>query len=63
MKCNFKWEGYRVLKDEETGEVQKYVDAPLRGGMTECPKCLHIYVEWVNAREVLKALGRYWEED
>ncbi len=62
MKCDFSWEGYRVLKDLDTGEVEKFIDKSLSGGMTECPKYLHIYVEWVNAREILKKLGRYWEE-
>jgi Zn finger protein HypA/HybF involved in hydrogenase expression len=31
-------------------------------GPTGCPKCGSDYVEWLNAREVLKALGTYWKD-
>ena len=61
MRCGFEWEGRRVLTDDN-GRRQRYVDPPLGGGMTECIKCFNIYVEWVNAREVLDALGEYWNE-
>jgi hypothetical protein len=60
MKCFFAWEGCRVLRDEH-GRIHRFSDPPLRGGMTECPKCPSIYVEWLNWLEILNALGRYWE--
>ena len=64
MKCGFKWFGYRVLWDEDTGMGEMYKNDGGRG-MTECPqvRCKNIYVEWVNWEEIRKALGRYWEED
>uniref|UniRef100_A0A6M3KY98 Uncharacterized protein n=1 Tax=viral metagenome TaxID=1070528 RepID=A0A6M3KY98_9ZZZZ len=30
-------------------------------GPTKCPKCGHVYVDWLNHIEVLKALHR-WED-
>jgi hypothetical protein len=39
-----------------------YRDPPWRGGMTECPECEHIYVKWVNYREVLAVIGRTDED-
>ena len=77
MKCRFQWEGWRVLWHEcltigpwkcptpcpKVGTGKRYRDAPLRGGMTECPKCKSLYVDWVNARQGLKALGSYWLKD
>jgi hypothetical protein len=61
VSCSFEWEGYRVLKDLDTGKVRRFQDPPMRGGMTECPKCLNLYVEWMNALEILGKLGKYWE--
>ena len=61
MRCGFEWQGRRVLTDDD-GRHRWYNDPPLHGGMTECVKCFNIYVEWVNAREILKALGEYWRE-
>lgn len=63
MTCGHSWEGRRLMTGED-GKAYRYTDPPLRGGMTECvlhPKCKSLYVEWVNADEVLAALGRYWE--
>lgn len=63
MRCGHAWEGYRVIhfdrhgnSDHVNGSPNRYDDAPLRGGMTECEKCRSIYVEWVNHVEVLKIL-------
>ncbi len=60
MRCDFKWSGYRVLWDPDSGLGQKHTGY----GMTECPKpaCKNIYVEWVNWEQVRVALGRYWEK-
>jgi len=63
MACGFEWAGKRLLLDQG-GNPHRFTDPPLRGGMTDCwnfPKCRSIYVEWVNANEVLAALGNYWE--
>ena len=27
-------------------------------GPTQCPKCSHLYVDWLNWKEVLRKLGR-----
>lgn len=59
MRCGFKWEGYRVLWDDK-GNGHRYNQNGGRG-MTECPSCKNIYVEWVNWEQVRVALGRYWE--
>lgn len=63
MKCGFSWAGYRVLWDEESGMGQMYKN-PGGRGMTECPqvRCKNIYVEWINSKEVLNALGEYWKD-
>ena len=66
MTCGYAWEGKRALRVEDRhGRVRiyRFQDEPLRGGMTDCwlnPE--HMYVEWVNAVEILAALGRYWED-
>lgn len=71
-KCSFTWQGYRVLWHEcrSTGPSPCPPRCPYEGkgfrqdglGMTECPKCKSIYVEFVNWEEVRKGLGKYWEE-
>lgn len=61
LKCGHEWAGHRLEIDERTGRRFFYRDEPLRGGMTWCVKCQHGYVEWLNWREILDALGPYWK--
>ena len=68
QKCNFYWFGYRIIWHrcgmscpsdcKMDGKKYPKMTGP---GMTECPKCGHIYVDWINWTEVLKSLGNYWE--
>lgn len=42
---------------KKEGQIEKF-----RGpGMTECPRCGNIHVEWVNAKAFLESLGEYWK--
>lgn len=71
MSCGFEWEGWRRLWHRCTMQCDPdcpmedkpitYQDPPLRGGMTECPKCEGLYVEWVNYKEILGKLGRRFD--
>lgn len=69
MKCGFQWAGYTLMWHWCSMYCPLWCPrngkrGPQRpgGGMTECPKCANIYVEWVNWKEKLESLGRYWEE-
>lgn len=55
-RCKFKWEGYRWLPDEQG--VHHRVSGDGGRGMTDCPKCHHNYVTWLNWEETRIALGR-----
>ncbi len=72
--CAFEWSGYRVLFHQCITVGPPYMvcptPCPRKGkpspklknyGMTECPECANIYVEWVNWEQCRIALGRYWE--
>lgn len=68
LKCNFYWRGYTVLwhwcgMGCPPGCPRNGKPGPKRpgGGMTDCPRCAHIYVEWINWKEKLESLGKYWE--
>lgn len=64
QKCRFYWVGYRVMyhrcvdvglaRCEPGCKFNMRRSAKMPGpGMTECPRCAHIYVDWINAAEVL----------
>lgn len=66
LKCNHYWRGFRVLWHECVTVGPGSCRTPCRGlgtrrtyrgpGMTECPRCRHLYVCWINAEEFLRAL-------
>lgn len=75
MKCGYKWAGWRVLWHRchfypmpcpepcplEDKPV-RFMDKPWAGGMTECPQCESLYVEWLNFREILAVVARTDED-
>lgn len=70
--CNHYWVGYRVFwhRCVEVGLGACPQPCPQKGkrsgkisgpGPTECPRCFEsLYVDWINAREVLDSMGDYW---
>ena len=59
MRCRFEWVGYRVLPDKDR-VYWRYDDHQGRG-MTDCPKCHNMYVEWLNWEEIRRTMGKEWD--
>ena len=59
MRCGFRWSGYRFYQDED-GVYHRYHEHQGRG-MTDCPKCKNMYVEWLNWQKIRRAMGKDWD--
>ena len=64
LRCGLEWSGYRILYHECVtvnifGKVcpmpcplEGKPSGPLPGyGMTACPRCAHLYVDWINYKK------------